>query len=361
MILNFMSFSLLPSYAQAHGSSCDAIYQFGDSISDTGNIIHEPIGAYLPFGRFPYGMSALGGTGRCSNGLLMIDFIAEALSLPYLKPYLGGDFSNRTGLNFAVAGSTALDTATLALHQIVQPITSSSFAVQVEWFKTYLKGICSSQADCAEKIKNALFVIETGGNDINYALLERHSLEDVRENLLPGVVKTIISTAKDLMDMGANRVVVAGNFPIGCLPIYLTTFATGNTKAYDEINCLKDFNYFARVQNALIQRRLQKLRGQYPEAVILYADYYNALETIIRDAPTKGFGKESLLKACCGAGGEYNFNLLHMCGMDGASVCSNPNQYLSWDGIHQTEKSYSYMAAWLLKSLGLKSICNSQQ
>lgn len=159
--------------------------------------------------------------------------------------------------------------------------------------------------------------------------------------------------------MGATRVVVAGNFPIGCLPIYLTTFATDNKNAYDKNHCLKDLNDLAKAQNSLLQRRLEQLRGQYPNADILYADYYDALETIIHDAPTIGFDEKSLLKACCGAGGEYNFNLTRTCGMDGASACSNPNKYLSWDGIHQTQKTYSYMAARLFKSLALKSVCKS--
>ena len=55
----------------------DQIYQVGDSISDTGNLIRESmLGAATPFARLPYGETSFNNaTGRCSNGLLMIDYI----------------------------------------------------------------------------------------------------------------------------------------------------------------------------------------------------------------------------------------------------------------------------------------------
>lgn len=54
----------------------DKIYQLGDSISDTGNFIREsPMGAMSPFASLPYGETFFKkATGRCSDGLLMIDF-----------------------------------------------------------------------------------------------------------------------------------------------------------------------------------------------------------------------------------------------------------------------------------------------
>ncbi|KAF2317106.1 hypothetical protein GH714_011807 [Hevea brasiliensis] len=52
----------------------EAIYNLGDSISDTGNLIQEDPASV--FSRFPYGQNLyVNPTGRCSNGLLIIDFI----------------------------------------------------------------------------------------------------------------------------------------------------------------------------------------------------------------------------------------------------------------------------------------------
>ena len=57
----------------------DAIYQLGDSLSDTGNLIREvPTStcARLPYGQnFPNNA-----TGRCSNGMLMIDYFGKNLT-----------------------------------------------------------------------------------------------------------------------------------------------------------------------------------------------------------------------------------------------------------------------------------------
>lgn len=53
----------------------DSLYQFGDSLADTGNLIRVPfIGPTLPAARFPYGQTFGRPTGRWSDGLLIIDF-----------------------------------------------------------------------------------------------------------------------------------------------------------------------------------------------------------------------------------------------------------------------------------------------
>lgn len=57
----------------------DGIYQLGDSVSDTGNLIREK--PALPFARLPYGQTFFKKpTGRCSNGLLIIDYIGKNLT-----------------------------------------------------------------------------------------------------------------------------------------------------------------------------------------------------------------------------------------------------------------------------------------
>lgn len=59
-----------------HRCGFDAIYQLGDSISDTGNLIQEDPASL--FARLPYGETFLKKpTGRCSNGLLIIDYIGK--------------------------------------------------------------------------------------------------------------------------------------------------------------------------------------------------------------------------------------------------------------------------------------------
>ncbi|KAE8686619.1 hypothetical protein F3Y22_tig00111053pilonHSYRG00054 [Hibiscus syriacus] len=54
------------------------------------------------------------------------------------------------------------------------------------------------------------------------------------------------------------------------------------------------------------------------------------------------FDPTSLQKVCCGIGGDYNF------GDPEVAVCENPDERLSWDGIHLTQGAYELMATWLI-------------
>lgn len=60
----------------------EAVYSFGDSIADTGNLLVEGVsgGPLAAISSLPYGMTFPGkSTGRCSDGLLMIDFIGNPI------------------------------------------------------------------------------------------------------------------------------------------------------------------------------------------------------------------------------------------------------------------------------------------
>ncbi|KAA8536791.1 hypothetical protein F0562_029269 [Nyssa sinensis] len=197
--------------------------QLGDSISDTGNLIREtPIGAASPFARLPYGETFFNNaTGRCSNGLLMIDYFALAAGLPFLNPYKNSDANFEHGANFAVAGSTALSTQVLANKNILSPVTNSSLHVQLHWMRTHFHSICHNNRDCVEKLKNSLFMVgEIGGNDYNYALFQGKSIEEVK-SMVHDVVGAIKNTVRKVIHYGAVRMIVPGNFPIDSLPAFL--------------------------------------------------------------------------------------------------------------------------------------------
>lgn len=59
----------------------DSIFQFGDSLADTGNLIRE--NPSTPFSHLPYGQTFFNKpTGRCSNGLLMVDYFGICSFFP---------------------------------------------------------------------------------------------------------------------------------------------------------------------------------------------------------------------------------------------------------------------------------------
>ncbi|KAL0306228.1 UNVERIFIED_CONTAM: Acetylajmalan esterase [Sesamum radiatum] len=187
LVLCCFLFSCVPQWADAHPLKIckfDQIYQLGDSISDTGNLIREvPIGAATAFARLPYGETFFKkATGRCSNGLLMIDYIAMDAGLPFLPPYKNLDAADfEHGVNFAVAGSTHC----LRLFEKLPKCSVHGW--------------------------------RNGGNDYNYAIFQGKTMEELR-SMVPDVVATIVDAARKVIEVGGKRVVIPGNFPSAASP-----------------------------------------------------------------------------------------------------------------------------------------------
>ncbi|MBA0625403.1 hypothetical protein Godav_010603, partial [Gossypium davidsonii] len=206
----------------------------------------------------------------------------EALGLPFLPPYYryknGTSENFENGVNFAVGGAGALNSS---FPGIYNPKTHVSLVDEVNSFKQFL----NLRTDFKQLLRNSLIVMgEIGGNDYGHAFKQGKSIEDVR-NFVPPVVDSITSSINELIELGEVTFLVPGNFPIGCSPTYLTLFQGSDKDQYD---------------------------------------------------PLTGF-KETL-KACCGTGGLYNYNLSRACGYPPLRQCCNdPSSYMSWDGIHYTE------------------------
>ncbi|XP_016438333.2 acetylajmalan esterase 2 [Nicotiana tabacum] len=326
----------------------DKIYQLGDSLADTGNCIRERVcGAHTLCARFPYGMNFFqNATGRCSNGMLMIDFIALESGLPLLNPIKDQTADFRHGADFAVAGATALPSEILENMKMVNPSTNSSLSVQLDWMSSHFEN--TFYTDCPDKVKKALFLVGgIGGNEFNFALSQGKTLEESR-TIVPEVVEAIIHGVRRVISFGATRIVVPGNFPGGCFPIILTRFMTDNSSAYDEHHCLKDFNSLIIFFNDHLRQAILDLKKEYPNITLIYGDYYNAYLWLLQNAVSLGFDKNSLHKACCGIGGDYNYNLHNQCGAIGVPVCIDPSTYISWDGAHLTQEAYSWLTRWLI-------------
>ncbi|KAJ0013687.1 hypothetical protein Pint_19652 [Pistacia integerrima] len=129
---------------------------------------------------------------------------------------------------------------------------------------------------CHEKHKQSLFMVkEIGGNDYNYVLFQSKTLEEV-EAMVPDVVQAIVLPLQRVIENGACKLIVPGNFPIGCFPIHHTVFQTNDSTAYDELHCLKGLNNFSMYHNERLQQAIQELKPQHPDIAIVYGDYNNA-------------------------------------------------------------------------------------
>lgn len=78
LIISSLSLFLHQHSCSAHSlMQCrlKAIYQLGDSISDTGNLAR--LAPSMTCNKPPFGRSFFKATGRCSNGMLIIDYVGK--------------------------------------------------------------------------------------------------------------------------------------------------------------------------------------------------------------------------------------------------------------------------------------------
>lgn len=76
--------------------------------------------------------------------MCVIQLIITALDagVPLLPPYRDGGADFRHGVNFAVAGSTALPWYELAAENVSSSVTNSSLFVQLDWMAALFNSTC---------------------------------------------------------------------------------------------------------------------------------------------------------------------------------------------------------------------------
>lgn len=153
------------------------IYAFGDSYTDTGNTRSTtgPSG-FMFVSNPPYGRTFFGRpTNRYTDGRLVIDFVTHALSHPFLPPYRSVPPSSSGGVNFAVAGSTAIPHGFFVRNNMTLNITPQSIATQMAWFEKVLdrkgcRNYSTTPKECGAVFDDALiWVGEIGANDYAYS------------------------------------------------------------------------------------------------------------------------------------------------------------------------------------------------
>ncbi|CAO2161563.1 unnamed protein product [Urochloa humidicola] len=326
-----------------------AIFSFGDSYADTGDYIIEV--DPRPYNFSPYGETFGRPTGRASDGLLPVDYVASGVGLPFVPPYLDKTQNFSKGANFAVIGARALDQDFFLQQNITFPAPmNSSLSVQLRWFEELRPSLCDTNTtrDCVDYLGKSLFFMgDFGGNDY-LACLSAKTVEQTTQICVPAVINAITDGAERLIRHGARRIVLPGNVAMGCLPAILTLYPSPNVSDYDSYGCLKKVNALARYHNELLRSSVRVLRIKYPDAAIAFADYYKPVLAFLTTPALFGFNSSSTLVACCGGGGVYNFNPAAFCGFPDTAACADPSMSVSWDGIHLTQPAFRNIAkSWL--------------
>ncbi|KAJ8753455.1 hypothetical protein K2173_019854 [Erythroxylum novogranatense] len=352
-ILVLLFFIIFPLTRSIKHFKFPAVFNFGDSNSDTGNLIAAGIESIDP----PYGQIHFEKpSGRYCDGRLIIDFLLDAMDLPFLNAYLEsiGVPNFRKGCNFAAAGSTIRP----ATPTSVSPF---SFGVQVNQFLRFkaralellAKGKRLEKFLPAEDFfAKGLYMFDIGQNDLAGAFYSKTFDQIVAS--IPFILTEFETGIQKLYDQGARNFWVHNTGPLGCLTQNVVKFGTDASKL-DELGCVSGHNQAAKLLNLQLHALCKKLQGQYADSNFTYVDLYTIKSNLIGNYSRYGF--EQPIMACCGYGGPpFNYDTRISCGqtkvLNGTTViakaCNDSTEYVNWDGIHYTEAANQYVSSQIL-------------
>ncbi|KAL3685972.1 hypothetical protein R1sor_003994 [Riccia sorocarpa] len=354
VLISITAFTFQGTSALVNPACPTAFWNFGDSLTDTGNIINAfPQCSECRAERRPYGDSFFGRPAkRFSDGRLVPDFFALAFQKPLLQPYIqAGAFDYRFGANFASGGATASNDSTLNPFFLAFQISQFGRLKQtVELEK--------SQIMCAQFLpflpfddsySKGLYTIEIGGNDIINALtINNLTAAQITTQVIPEAMTNIANGIETLYNNGARQFLVSLLPSGGCSSSAVTLL--GSSSPTDALGCVTAVNLLFQAYNAAINATIASARTQYHAASFTIFNYYAANQEILLNPTKYGFNPNLTRTTCCGAPGvgDLNYNPDALCGNQGSTKCSNPEEYVNWDGVHFTEAFYRVISKFVL-------------
>lgn len=182
---------------------------------------------------------------------------------------------------------------------------------------------------------------------------------------------------QELYGLGGRTFLVLNLAPMGCYAAVLTQ-VSHESSDIDQSGCMISFDNAVGEYNSVLKEAIQQARQELNDANVIYVDNYVVQLELYQNPTAHGFqlkspnitfcnvfsilglsnmfcpdffvfeGLQHGITACCGyGGGSYNFDPQVFCGntkeVNGqkvtASACGDPQNYVSWDGIHLTENA----------------------
>ncbi|KDP37393.1 hypothetical protein JCGZ_08404 [Jatropha curcas] len=301
--------------------SCEfpAIFNFGDSNSDTGGLPAAFFPPNPPYGNTYFQMPA-------------------------------GSFKN--GANFATGGSSIRLPSSIIPSGSYSPFFLDIQFLQFMQFKNRSRtirkqgGIFAKLMPKEEYFGKALYTFDIGQNDIQAGIFSNMSIEEVKASI-PEILNRFAVNIKNITNLGARSFWIHNTRPIGCHPYILTNFPLAGK---DNAGCAKPYNEIAQHFNFKLNETIFQLRKELPSAAFTYVDIYSVIYSLISEPQRYGF--ELPLVACCGHGGKYNNSNTARCGspaiINGSKIvfdssCDRPWARVNWDGVHYTEAANKFI------------------
>lgn len=307
--------AVLPLPASAALSGLNDFFVFGDSLSDTGNsgIATGDLGFVFP--NSPYA------PGRYTNGEVAFEYFWNAYNPGQaLLPSLAG------GTNFAIGGATTGLENYNAVNSNVPGLLQPAFedrgaAWQLGEFQDYLT------LNGAFDPNTSLFGIWLFPNDIFYAFQEgvlptlpgSPGGADVVSNGIANILTLISSLAAQ----GAQNFLVPNMADLGLTPEFSGTAEAGL------------LSFITQQFNQNLADQLNLLSLALPDIDIIQVDVAGIINQAVADPAAYGFS-----------------NVSDRC-VNGFIVCSNPDEYLFWDGVHTTTAGHHLVGERMLAAFAV--------
>ncbi|WP_260446290.1 MULTISPECIES: SGNH/GDSL hydrolase family protein [unclassified Nostoc] len=234
--------------------------------------------------------------GRYSNGRVWIEYLAGYLN-----------FSSKQTNNFAYGGATTGSVGNSYVPSLLNQVQSFTQTHQ-------------------QTNSDALYVLWAGANDY---------LQGVNSATIP--VKNVTTAINSLTEVGAKKILV-GNLPdLGQLP--------ATTNSPNSVN----LSGLTQAHNQGLRRSLKVLSQQHSDLEIVQLDA-NAL---YRDAIANpaAFNFTNVINPCLSGVGDASRR---------HRTCSNPDQFLFWDGIHPTAAAHRIIGETAFSTIQEAGMINSR-
>jgi phospholipase/lecithinase/hemolysin len=282
----------------------DAIYSFGDSLSDVGNAYAATLGT-TP-GSPPYY------NGEFSNGPVWIQDLAVSLGLAPLAPSLAG------GTDYAIGGAETGPTSYNAANPLSDLIGPTSTTGQLAAFEQ-----ANPVAD-----PNALYTIWIGANDVT---------DIVATSPTPTQAAADVVTSVGYIDMAINELAAEGakNFLIVNVPdLGQTPAALAEGSVVSQATSALSAGFDSTLANGGGPDPSLSTLGAVDSINISVLNTYALIDSIVADPALYGFN--NVTQPCLTGVNYSNYT--------GGTACGTPNQYLFWDNQHPTAAADALVA-----------------
>lgn len=293
-----------------------ALYAFGDSLSDGGNlsILTAPTGTTRPVSPPYYGAQYNGISANVfSNGPTWVQDVSVALGLGPLAPSLAG------GTNFAYGGALTGPTP-----QNSDPaVLAISVPAQLAQFK----------AQVPNPSANALYAVSVGANDLTSILSNSDLTAQQQADDVNAAVANAVNFVQQLVGLGAKTLLVMNVPDLGKTPdVTQRQPQTGTAPTVVETEATQVSAAF----NAALNSQLAGLASA-SGARILVVDAYTLLNDAVANPAAYGLTDVTSV-VWNGNNGDANSGTL------AANGAAAQDQYLFFDPVHPTEAGHGAIA-----------------